>query len=231
MEDAQVVERVGGVKEQEHRDQESDVPDAVVEKGLLPGRRRGVAVEVVAHQPVGAHPDALPADEGDEQVVREHEEQHGKHEEVEVEEELAKVLLPLHVANGVEVNQRRDTRHEETHRDRQGVHQQRRGHVQRADVDPVKEVHRQLAVRVSEQQEEGDDGEDETQRHHAGADDADGAFLQARAVREHEEEPHQGHQEQERGDGGHLSPSTQRVRQPTSRRAVERPPPRCPGQP
>jgi hypothetical protein len=74
------------------------VPDAVVDEGLLTGRRGTVAVEVVTHEPVRADAHALPANEGEDEVVREHEQEHREDEEVQVEEELAEVLLAVHVA-------------------------------------------------------------------------------------------------------------------------------------
>jgi hypothetical protein len=109
-----VGEGPGTREQQEHRRKQSDVADAVVDESLLAGRRGCVAVEVETHEPVGANSHTLPTHEGEHQVVGEHQSQHGEDEEVEVEEELLVILLPVHVTNGIEVNQRRDARHEQS---------------------------------------------------------------------------------------------------------------------
>jgi hypothetical protein len=111
-----VLERSRLGEDQEHRDQEPDVADPVVDEGFLPGARCAVALEPERHQPVGARPYAFPADEGEEEVAAEDEKQHREHEQVQIQEELRVVHVAAHVPDGVQVDERAHTRHEESHR-------------------------------------------------------------------------------------------------------------------
>ena len=85
---ALVLEGARLLEDQEDGEQEAGVTDAVVDEGLLARRGGRVLLEPEGDQPVGADAHALPADEGEQQVVRQDQHQHGEDEEVQVDEEL-----------------------------------------------------------------------------------------------------------------------------------------------
>src|SRR2546421_391540 len=76
-------------EEEDEHDAEHDAPvaDAVRDESLLRSVARLLAVSVVADEKVRAEADALPTDEHQQKIVRQHERQHHEHEEVEVGEE------------------------------------------------------------------------------------------------------------------------------------------------
>ena len=122
-----VVERADGAEDQEHGDHEPEVADAVGDERLLARRRRRGPVEPEGDEEVGAGAHALPAQEGEQEVVRHHQHEHGEGEQVQVDEELGELLVAVHVADGVEVDERAHAGDEQGHGDRQGVDQE--GHV------------------------------------------------------------------------------------------------------
>ena len=117
-----------------------DVADPVVDEGLLAGTGRRVPGEPEGDQPVraGAHP--LPPDEGHQQVAPEHQDEHRGHEEVHVEEELRVVLVALHVADRVQVDETADAGHEQDHGHRQRVDVEAGVDLQAVDRDPRPQV-------------------------------------------------------------------------------------------
>ncbi len=116
-----VLETAGALVDEEQGDEEGGVADPVEDHRLF-GRARGaVALEPEADEEVGADAHALPAEEEEQEVVRQHEQQHGGDEEVQVEEELREVLVVLHVADRVEVDEGAHPRHEGRHRHRERV--------------------------------------------------------------------------------------------------------------
>ncbi len=125
---------VGRAEEREDAEDAEDhaeVPDPVRHERLLPGRGRRerrdrrVLVVVVSDQEIRAEPDALPPDEEHRQVVRQDEDEHREHEEVEVGEEAPVPRLLLHVPDAVDVDQRPDERDEREHQRRQHVEPER----------------------------------------------------------------------------------------------------------
>ena len=79
-------------------------------------------------------------------LLAEHEHQHREDEQVQVEEELRELRVAVHVADGVQVDQRADAGDEQRHRDRQRVDEEPDVDVQLADGHPREEVlhHRAL---------------------------------------------------------------------------------------
>ena len=121
VEDVREVERAEVRDEQEHREQEAEVADAVDDEGLLAGVGGGVLLEVEADEQVGGEADALPADEQQQEVLGEHQHQHEEHEEVEVGEEAPVALFVRHVADGVEVDEEADASDDAEHDQREVV--------------------------------------------------------------------------------------------------------------
>ena len=71
---------------QEHREQKAEVADAVKDERFLAGVRSRLTQVVKADQQVGGESHALPADEQEQEVLRQHQRQHEEHEQVEVGE-------------------------------------------------------------------------------------------------------------------------------------------------
>ena len=68
-----------------------------------------------ADQQVAGEADALPAEEHLDEVVGRHQHQHGEGEERQIGEEARPVRILVHVADRVEVHERRDRRHDDQH--------------------------------------------------------------------------------------------------------------------
>jgi hypothetical protein len=82
----------GGVKQQEHAQQEAEVAHPVGDERLLAGVGVGRLAVPETDQQVAAQADALPADEHHRQGIAQHQHEHGAAEEVEVREEPGVVL-------------------------------------------------------------------------------------------------------------------------------------------
>jgi hypothetical protein len=98
-EDFRIVERLEIEEDQEDRQQESGVADAIDDEGFRRRLGRRHLVIVVADQQIGAEPDAFPADEEHRVVVAHHQQEHRDHEQIHVCEEPRKPLLSMHVAD------------------------------------------------------------------------------------------------------------------------------------
>ena len=85
-------DRAGQSKNEKYTDQHAPVADAVHHKRFLGRTACLVDLEVVTDQQVRAQPDAFPADEHQQKIVRQHERQHREHEEVHVREKSDKSL-------------------------------------------------------------------------------------------------------------------------------------------
>jgi hypothetical protein len=124
-------------EDQEHRQQEADVADAVGDEGLLGGRRYVRPGVPEADQQVRAEADALPAEEHHQEVLRQHQHQHGGGEQVQPGEVGAAPAVGGHVADRVEVDQRADPGDHQRERGRQLVPAQVHRHPQVAGEKPV----------------------------------------------------------------------------------------------
>src|SRR5439155_19856293 len=87
VEDMSEIERAELADDEEHREQEAEITDAIDDEGLFPGVRGGVLLEVEADEQVRGETDALPADEHEQEAFGQHQHGHEEHEEVEVGEE------------------------------------------------------------------------------------------------------------------------------------------------
>ena len=102
-------------------EKEARVADAVHHKGFRGGLCGGDLVVVIADQEIGTESHPFPADKEHHIVVPHDEEQHGDHEEVHVGEESREPILSVHVADGVDVNQKSDSRDDEQHDARERI--------------------------------------------------------------------------------------------------------------
>ena len=121
-------------------------PMRVVMKAFLPATAADVALEPERDQQVGAEPDALPPEEGDEEAAAEHEDQHRGDEQVHVGEEPREALVAVHVADRVDVDQRRHAGDEQDEGDRQRVGEEADVDLQPARRQPGEEVDDVLPV-------------------------------------------------------------------------------------
>src|SRR5207248_9450031 len=102
-------------EEDEEADDKAEVAETVDDERLQ--ARLGL-LDVRVPEPdeaVAAEPDALPAEEHDDEVAAHDEEQHREDEEVEPEEEPPVVGLVRHVPDGIDVDERRDVRDDHRH--------------------------------------------------------------------------------------------------------------------
>ena len=78
-------------------------------------------MEIESDEEVAAGAHALPADKKKEEVVRQHQHKHRKHEQVQVTEEAVVAAFVRHVAGGVNVNQKSDAGDDENHYARERI--------------------------------------------------------------------------------------------------------------
>ena len=100
---------------QEHGEQKTEIADAIEDERLLACIGGGFAQVVKADQQVRSKTHALPADEHQQEVFRQHQGQHEKHEEVEVGKIAPVSLFVGHVADGVDMDQKADAGDHQQH--------------------------------------------------------------------------------------------------------------------
>ena len=106
LEDAGEGERVKRREDQHQTHQETEVADPVDDERLLAGRRRRGLGEPEGNQEERAQADELPAQEEHGEVAGQDQRQHRGGEQVEVGEEPGEARVAVHVADGVDVDQR-----------------------------------------------------------------------------------------------------------------------------
>ena len=155
-EDVGVAERAERAESQEDGHHEAEIADTVGDESLLACRGVGFVGEPEGYEEIRASPHAFPAEESQQQIVAEHENQHGKHEQVEIEEEFGEVRIAVHVAEGIEMYERAHPGDEQGHSDRKRVGQERHIHRQVARRHPRKqgESHRPFFAFQSQQPDE-----------------------------------------------------------------------------
>ena len=186
-------QRVAQVPEdQEHGQQHGPVAHAVDDEGFAAGAGIGGAAGALlkpeADQQVRAQAHAFPADEHHQVAVAGHQDQHGGQEQVEVDEEAREAgriavedHVLVHVADGVNVDERAHAGDHQHHRHRQRIDLERPRHPQVADDQPVEQVDGLGLVAVGGQAHPLEHGDDESQRRGAGGDQANPFFAQEMA--------------------------------------------------
>ena len=77
-----VLEGAEVLNQQEQGNEETEIADAVGDERFFPGVRRRIAQKEEANQQIGSEAHALPADEHEQVVVRQHQREHEEHEQV-----------------------------------------------------------------------------------------------------------------------------------------------------
>ena len=127
------VERSESLEGKKHCHHETPVTNAIGNESFLAGHCRRVAGVPEADEEVRTRTNALPTKEGNQHVGAEHQHQHRKDEQVQIEKELGELRVTVHVTDSKHVDEGADTGDEEGHRDRQWVGQE--GQV---DVEPTR---------------------------------------------------------------------------------------------
>ncbi len=102
------IERSELADDQEHGQRKAEVADAVDDECLVARGGRELLSEIESDQQVAAQSHAFPADEQQQVILRQHQHQHEEHEQVQVREEAVIASFVLHVADGVNMDQRAD---------------------------------------------------------------------------------------------------------------------------
>jgi hypothetical protein len=128
-------------------EREPEIADTVDDERLLGRERRGALAEPEADEQVAAQPDQLPRDEHDQPRVREDQQQHGEHEEIEVGEEPPVARVVAHVPDRVDVDEQADRGDDDQQAGRQRVDEEADFDDEVAGRDPGEPVQR-VAVGV-----------------------------------------------------------------------------------
>ena len=107
--DAVIRECAYCTERQEHCRHYAEVANAVGDKCFFASNCSRVAGVPERNKEVRASSDTLPPEESNEQVFAENQHEHGEHKQVEVQEKLRKLWITVHVANGIQMNQRADS--------------------------------------------------------------------------------------------------------------------------
>ena len=135
--DRREIQRAHVHKEDEHREQQAEVTDAIHDERLLACHGiRGVA-EPEPDQQVRCEAHAFPADEQHWQVRAHHQHQHEADEQVQVGEVPCEARVVSHVANAVDVNQRAHAGDDQHHQHAELINVERPLDMERACAHPL----------------------------------------------------------------------------------------------
>ncbi len=152
-------DRAGGEEQREDAKREAEIADAVDDEGLDGGGIGAGFLEPEADQQIRGQADAFPAHVELHEVVGGHQHQHREGEQRQVGEEARAVRIVAHVADAVEMHQRRDGVDHHQHDGGELVDLQRPIDAETAGIDPVQHLdvdHHALG----DHQVEGDPGQD-----------------------------------------------------------------------
>ena len=139
----------------EHREEKTEISHAVGNEGFFARQRirKAVASQRIfvvpkADEEIRTQPHAFPSDKEHQVRRAAHQNHHHRDEEVEENEEAAVTSqiffiadIFVHVADGVNMDERPDRRDDEHHRHREGIHAEGPRKMQRTDHNPVRERH------------------------------------------------------------------------------------------
>jgi hypothetical protein len=90
------------------------------------------------NQDVGAYPDQLPKDEHHDEVVRQDNAEHRKHEERQAGEIAGPASVVVHVADRIDVDQETDAGDHQQHHFAEPVDQVADANLENSEIDPIK---------------------------------------------------------------------------------------------
>ena len=96
----------------------------------------------VADQQIGGQADPLPADKEKQQITCQHQQQHGKDEEIEAGKEAGVILLMFHVADRVDMDEKADAGDDQGHPERKMVESEAEVGIDPLNRNPFKESDR-----------------------------------------------------------------------------------------
>jgi len=210
LEDHVEVDRVGQEEQQEDPQREAEVAHPVDHERLDRGGVGAWLAVVEPDQQIGRDAHAFPAEEHLHQVVGGHQHQHGEGEERQIGEEARLVVLALlpvlvmgHVAEGIEMHERRDGGDHHQHDRGQPVDADRPRRVETARGDPA---HQLDMLRLALEPEEHDPAQQHRQEQQPGGDDLPGLLADQPPAKPADQRADEGREEE---DGFHdLSPSS-----------------------
>ncbi len=139
---------------------EAEIADTVDDERLDRRRVGGGAVIPEADQKIGGEADAFPAEEHLQKIVGSHQHQHGEGEQRQIGEEARRVRVMRHVADRVDVDERRHGVDDDQHDDGQRVDAERPVGDERAGMHPGQHGDGEGFSMTERHVEEGDPGED-----------------------------------------------------------------------
>ena len=131
------VERAEPARDHQQADQQRGVADARHDEGLARGEAVGRVAPPKADQQIGAKPDALPAGVEGEEITRQHQQEHGRDEEIEMGEEPAIALLAFHELGREQMDEEADAGDDQHHHQGQRIEAQADLRREPADIEPV----------------------------------------------------------------------------------------------
>src|SRR5713101_6293146 len=111
-------------EQQKHSQHESEIADAIDDERLLPRIRSRFSQEVETNQQVTAEAYALPSNKEQHVIRCQHQDEHEKHEQIEVRKEPVVTALMGHVPGRVNVDEPAYAGHHQHHHDRELIHLQ-----------------------------------------------------------------------------------------------------------
>ena len=130
-----------------------------------------------AYQEVGAQPHAFPSKIHQQQVVRQHQHQHGAHKEVHAGEEACEVRVVRHIAGGINMDEKAHERDHKRKSKRERIQVQRDADVEIPDGQPVPQGQCKLRRPLCDQLVARDDRDQGCNAHAAAADERYGGLA------------------------------------------------------
>ena len=173
-----------------YAEEETGVAHAIDDERFFARVGRGLLQEIETNQQIAAQTHAFPAYKEKQEIVGQHQREHGKHEQVQVAEETVVAAFVGHVADGIDVDQEADAGDYQNHHARKRVKQiapisdERHRTADSGDGtrrDPFeKDLLEDAMPRFERQKGKGGaGGVDEGEEHAAHAEEIDGALSAA----------------------------------------------------
>ena len=195
------IERAEGTVQQEHAQQEAGVADTVGDERLATGLGIGEVVEPEADQQIRGESHALPTHEQHQHRAAQHQQQHEEQKKIQVREEAPEALVAVHVAGGINVDHRSDTRDHQRHDRAEAIEVEGDLERRRTDQRPAIERLDDRGEATCLQVDERLDGEREGRDREGAADERSHALVGAmKPERGGEESVQQKADERQQGD-------------------------------